>query len=186
MTYRNCLHAAASAALILAAGQAQAALASDDPFAGFAPLDRAELGEMRGGMVIGGIPVDFAVVIRTTVAGAIEQMGLQTTLTVNESGGIAGAQTASIGGGSGSATLPASADGLTTTLTDGATTIMHQVLKDQMTALVSNTTDGVVLNTSTEVNVTMPGFQQMAQTYYTQRHVSNINRDAVLVGLGRF
>ncbi|MEW5728002.1 MAG: hypothetical protein AB1918_09270, partial [Pseudomonadota bacterium] len=65
---RTCLAlpAALVAALAMPAA-AFAAMPADDPFAGLETVARAELGDMRGGMMINGIPVNFAVIIQTTV-----------------------------------------------------------------------------------------------------------------------
>ncbi len=187
----NNRHKAAVALLAAAAWlptQGWAAQPESDPFATFDALDRAELGGARGGMMIGGIPVDFAVVIRTTVEGAIAQ-GLQTTLTVNDQGGMGTATTTPIGDAGGTTMANNSSanngSGGVTMSVPGGTTILHQVIQDQVQTLIANTRSGVNLNHHTEVNVDMPGFNQMTQSYYAHSHVAQLGRDAALNGLGR-
>lgn len=164
--------------------QALAAMPDSDPFAQFDALDRAELGGARGGMMIGGIPVDFAVVIRTTVEGAVAQ-GLQTTLAVNDQGGVASATTTPIGDSSGGATVASNGSGGVTMSLAGGTTILHQVIQDQVQTLIANTRSDVTLNHHTEVNVDMPGFTQMSQSYQAHSLAGLLGRDAALNGLGR-
>lgn len=179
---RTCF-AAAAALMAAAALPAAAALAPDDPFTGLETVGRAELGDMRGGMMINGIPVDFAVVIRTTVEGALAANGLETTLTVNDAGGLAGATTQAIGS---EATMTGGGLGVTMTLAGGGTSILHQVRNGQIQALVSNSADAMTISHQTQVNVTMPNINQLSQTYFAHAHASQLNRDSVFVGLGRF
>ncbi|MBC7906407.1 MAG: hypothetical protein H7Y60_06620 [Rhodospirillaceae bacterium] len=169
-------------ALALAfAGPAQAA--QDDPFAALEPLGHAELGESRGGMMINGIPINFAIMIRTTVEGAVAQ-GLQTMLTVNDQGGLASSVTTAIGAATGT-TVTTNADGGMTMSLPTGTRIIHQVLADQITALIANTKNDVSLNQRTEVNVDLPGFHSLTQTWYGNNRAVHMGMDAAMSGLGR-
>ncbi len=70
------------------------ASANEDPFAGATALGRGQLAVLRGGMLIGGIPVNFAVTIRTTIQQAMQPAAvLETTLAIDDSGRLAGATT---------------------------------------------------------------------------------------------
>lgn len=162
---------------------AAASLAAADPFAGLTPLEPVELADRRGGMMINGIPMDFAVVVRTTVEGAVAQ-GLQTMLAVNDRGGLAGATTTAIGDTSGATLTPTSNGGLTLAVPDG-TTIIHQIQSDQVQALIANTKSGVSLNHRTEINVDLPGFNALTQTWYGNNRATQMGIDAAFSGLGR-
>lgn len=155
---------------------------ANDPFAGLESIGRADLGHMRGGMVINGIPVNFAVMIRTTVEGALAASGLQTMLTIDDTGGLAGMTTTALG----SEFPVASDDGMMMTLGGGDTAILHRVIDGQIQSLIANTLDEVTISHQTQINVTMPGFNQMARTYTSHSHVSSLGREAAMVGLGRF
>lgn len=188
-TDMTCLsaHTGLTAAAVLAAAlavclPAHAAPLQDDPFAGIEPLDLAELGESRGGMMINGIPINFAVVISTTVEGAVSQ-GLQTLLTVNDQGGLGSAVTTAIGTESGT-TVTANTDGSITMNLPTGTTIIHQVLADQITAMIANTTSNVELKQQTQVNVDLPGFQALTQTWYGNNRAAQMGVDAAMSGLG--
>ncbi len=160
-----------------------AARALDDPFTGLETVARAELGDMRGGMMVNGIPVNFAVIIQTTVQGALEANGLRTTLTVDDAGGLAGASTQAVGS---QAAMIGDGDGVSMTLADGGTSILHQVIDGHVQAVIANSADAVSISHQTQVNVTMPGFTQTAQTYFAHSHVSRLGLESAFVGLGRF
>lgn len=175
--------AVAAVMAVIVSPAASAAIAEDDPFAGLDAVARTELGDMRGGMMINGIPVNFAVVIRTTVEGALAANGLQTTLTVDDAGNLAGASSQAFGS---QATVTDGGNGVTMTLAGGGTSILHQVLDGQIQALVSNSANDVSISHQTQVNVTMPGFNQLTQTYFAHTRTSSMGREAAFVGLGRF
>ncbi|CAA7623920.1 hypothetical protein [Magnetospirillum sp. UT-4] len=179
-----CSTTAILAASLFAALPASAAIASD-PFSGLDALGGDELGRARGGMMINGIPVNFAVVIRTTIEGAMAQgmpAGLQTTLSVDDYGALAGATTIPIG----TAAVPADpkAGAVAMTLPSG-TSILHQVVDGQIQALIANMDDGVSLYHRTEVNVELPGFSQISQTWQVSSAAARMGRDAAQLGLGR-
>lgn len=168
----------------MAPAAALAAMADYDPFAAMEPLGRSALGELRGGMMIGGIPVDFAVVIRTTVEGAMAPMALQTVLKVDDAGGIGSTTTSATGGGT--AMTGAETDGFSMSYGNGATSILHQVIKDQVQAMITNAQDNVSISHATSVDVTMPGFTQLSQNHASQAQVSRLGYEAAVVGLGRY
>lgn len=158
-------------------------LAANDPFAGLAPLDHAELADRRGGMMINGIPMDFAVVVRTTVEGAVAR-GLQTLLTVNDRGGLASATTTPIGDTSGDALTPLAGGGMSLSLPTG-TRIIHDVEAGQIQSLIANTKGDVTLSHRTDVNVDLPGIYQLSQTWYGNSRAAQMGIDAAITGLGR-
>jgi hypothetical protein len=159
-------------------------LAASDPFAGLAPLDHAELAEHRGGMMINGIPMDFAVVVRTTVEGAVAQ-GLQTLLRVNDQGGLASATTTPIGDTGGASVKPTANGGMVLSLPTG-TSILHQVQAEQVQTLIANTKSNVNLNHRTEINVDLPGFNALTQTWYGNSRAAQMGIDAAIGGIGRW
>jgi hypothetical protein len=173
------LAVAAGLAPGLTAMPARAALA--DPFAGLAPMSASELGAHRGGMMVNGIPMDFAVTIRTTVEGAVAQ-GLQTVLAVNDHGGLASATTTPIGDTTGATLTPTAHGGLSLALPK--TTIIHDVSNGQIRSLLANTRSDVSVNQRTEVNVDLPGFSALTQTWYGTNRAAQMGIDAAFGGLG--
>lgn len=157
-------------------------VAAPDPFAELTPMEPAELAGHRGGMMINGIPMDFAVVIRTTVEGAIAQ-GLQTLLKVNDRGGLASSVTTPIGDTSDATVTPTAGGGLNLNLT-GGTTIIHDVQAGHIQALIANTKNDVSLNHKTEINVDLPGFHALSQTWYGTSRAAQMGIDAAFIGLG--
>lgn len=172
--------ALAAAAAVLVPGPSRAAIS--DPFAALPALDAGELGTARGGMMINGIPVNFSVVIRSTVGDSFAQ-GLQTTLSVDDRGGLARAETVPIGG-AGAGAIGTTSGGMTMTLPGGGA-IIHQIIHGQLRTQLANTSDHTVLSQITEINVEMPGFTQMSQTWRAHSHAGRMGRDAAMNGLGR-
>ena len=157
-------------------------VAAPAPFAGLAPMEPTELAGHRGGMMINGIPMDFAVVIRTTVEGAVAQ-GLQTLLAVNDKGGLASATTTPIGDTGAATVSPTAGGGLNLNLA-GGTTILHDIQAGQVQALIANTRSDVSLNHKTEINVDLPGFAALSQTWYGTSRAAQMGIDAAFTGLG--
>lgn len=174
---------AAAAITPLPLSPAWAAMPADDPFAGLETIGRSELGELRGGMMVGGIEVNFAVVIRTTVTDASGPLGLQTTLTVGDAGQLAQAITTAVGAGG---TLTPGANGVGVTMQGDGTSITHKVIQDQIQSLIANSASGRTITQTTDVNVTAPGFNAISQNHVTQSHVARIGYDSAMVGLGRY
>lgn len=172
-----------AAALAALPNSAYARVGDNDPFAAFEALDNAQMGGLRGGMVIGGIPVDFAVVIRSTVEGALAANGLQTTIAVNDQGGVGSVNTTTIG----TQGVASNTDGgMSLSLDGGATAILHQVIDGQIQAMLANSADARNISHQTQINVTMPGFESMAQTHFAYSHTASRTSDALMVALGRF
>lgn len=180
-TVPSLLVAAATLALAAPAG---AAMLDSDPFTGIAAMSPAELGSHRGGMMINGIPMDFAVVVKTTVDGALSQ-GLQTVLAVTPQGGLASATTTPIGTTTGATLAPTADGGMSFSLPSG-TTILHQVEQGQIQTLIANSRSDVSLNNRTEVNVDLPGFHALTQTWYGSSRAAQMGIDAARMGVGRF
>jgi hypothetical protein len=175
---------AAATMVVLMAGPAIATptFLGADAFAGLEPVCRAELGDLRGGMMIGGIPVNFAVVVRTTVENSLQSaMGLQTTLTIGANGGIATSNTSSIG-------LPSvttSGDGLLLSLGNGATNILQRISQDQVQTLVGNAAKDLTITHSTAIDVTVPGLLNTSHAFSSHQQVARMGVDSALAGLGR-
>jgi len=173
---------AAGAALLVAATPAFA-LQAGDPFADIAPIGRDFLRDMRGGMMIGGIPIDFAVVVSTTVQGATLPMsGLQTTLAINDAGGIGAAHTTPIGAAS---TAVAATGGFGLALPVGQTSIIQQVVRDQIQTLIANTAAGVAITHATTFDVTLPSFLNASRGFAANAMIARMGIDAAVAGVRR-
>jgi|GEM_PF-2802768 hypothetical protein len=175
--------AAALAAALALSAPAVASFAPADLFDDQARLSQDELGTARGGMMVNGIAMDFAIVIRSTVENAVSQ-GLQTVLTINDAGGLGSAVTTAIGADAGTALSTSPDGGMTMTLPAG-TTIVHEVLSNQVQSLIANTSNGVSLNHSTQVNVDLPGFTAQSQSWYSSSRALQASMEAALSGLGQ-
>lgn len=174
--------AAVLAASLVLAYPVCASVMIAEPFEDAAPLSLDEMEAARGGMMINGIAMDFAIVIRSTVDGALSQ-GLQTVLTVNDQGGLGSALTTAIGAGSDTPLTTNPDGGMTMNLPTG-TKIVHEVLAGQVQALIANTNNGVNLNQSTQVNVDLPGFTTQSQSWYSSSLSLHASTQAALSGLG--
>lgn len=163
----------------LAPSLAEAAISADDPFAGLASIGTSELGTLRGGMMIAGIPVDFAVTIRTAVGTAMNSAGLQTTLTVNDQGLMTSNSTVT---GHPNA-VTATPDSVAMDLAGGATHVLQQVNQGQVQTLISNTADNVVISHSTQVDVHMPGFLALQQNWVAGAHAGRMGAEAAMFSL---
>jgi hypothetical protein len=174
---------AVAATTALSPSPARAAMIADDPFAGLHAIESAELGDLRGGMLVGGIEVNFAVVIRTTVSGAGGPLGLETTLTVGNAGQLAQAITTAVGAGG---VVAPGTNGVGMTLQGGGTSITHKVVQDQIQSLIANSASNRTVTQTTDVNVTVPDFNVMSQTRFSHTHAARVGYDSAMVGLGRF
>jgi hypothetical protein len=177
---RLCIAAAALAAVLAGAGTAHAAMAPD-PLEGWEPIDRAELGEARGGMMINGIPINFALVMRSMVEGATTPHGLETIFTINDVGGIGSATTTAIGDDT--ATLTRTANGGFSLALPSGPTITHEALAGHITAMMHNSADGLTLTQQIDLNVELPGFTAAQQSWTALSRASRASLDAALSGL---
>ncbi len=171
---------AAGFILLLAAHPASAALAGEDPFAAFEPVSHEVMKQARGGMMIGGMTIDFAVVVGTTAQTATGQLaGLTTTLAINNAGGVGSAVTTASGG---PATLTTT--GARMSLDNDATSIMQQVINNQVQTLISNMANGITLSHTTTIDVTLPNFVHTNSVYSSQISAAQIGMEAALHGIG--
>ncbi|MGE5503280.1 MAG: hypothetical protein ACM31L_02545, partial [Actinomycetota bacterium] len=120
-----------------------------------------------------------------TVQGANGPVGLQTTLTLNDAGGLAGAITTAVGNPA-NAVIQQAANGLATVLQAGGTSISHTVIGDYLGTLIANRANGVTVSQTTDVNVTMPGFLAASHSYSTRTNVVQSGIDAARTSLGRY
>ncbi len=171
--------AAAMMAVLAGAGPAHAAMAAD-PLDGWEPIDIAELGEARGGMMINGIPINFALVMRSMVEGATPH-GLETIFTINDAGGIGSATTTAIGGDT--ATLTKTANGGFSLALPSGPTITHEALAGHITAMMNNTVDGVKMTQQVDLNIELPGFTAAQQSWASMSRASRASLDAAMSGL---
>ncbi len=142
---------------------------SPDPFLDLVTMDQGELAEHRAGMIVGGIPMDFAIVVRTTaeqaVAQGLENAGLQTVLTINHHGGIGSVVTTPLGN-----------------LGDG-TSFLHDVSGGQIATVIANTVSGVSINQNTEINAAFPGLQGRVQAWQGTARAGMLGGEAAQRGL---
>lgn len=147
------------------------AIAAEDPFAGFAAVGAGELADQRGGMMIGGIAIDFAVVVRTAISDAAHrQLALETTLLPTASAPVP-------------APMPAAQ---TTVAALGvATRVVQQVSADQLQTLISNAANGVSVSQSTTIDATLPTLRHAGQQFTSHWRAAGLGADAALAGLRR-
>ena len=174
------------AAMMLAPAAATAAAIFDaDPFNGQVPVPYGELRDLRGGMTIGGLSVDFAVVVSTTAQAAGQApIGLQTTLAINNAGGLGAVSTAPIGAAAQVAAAATAGGGVSVTLANNATQIVQQVTRDQVLTLIGNAANGMTITQHTDMNVTLPGFLTLNRQYNVRNQVANQVMSAAVFGLG--
>ncbi len=187
------------------------AFASEDPFAGLAALDQGQLASHRGGMMIGDIPVNFAVTIRTTVQQATRPLTtLQTTLVIDNSGRLAGSTTTvgmaapgnpavapggmpiSVSTGPAAPAL-SSADpaanirngGTTTVAIGNATNVIQQISSNQVQTLIANAANNVSISHSTSINAVLPSFLQANKAFTSQFQAAQLGYQAALAAVRR-
>ena len=66
------------------------------------------------------------------------------------------------------------------------TNIVHDVGVNQVQTLIANTRNNVNLNHRTDVNIDMPGFTAMTQTWYGNNRAAQLGIDAARGSLGRY
>ncbi|HIJ64077.1 MAG TPA: hypothetical protein HPQ04_15400 [Rhodospirillaceae bacterium] len=144
------------------------AIAAEDPFAGFPAVGAGELADQRGGMMIGGIAIDFAVVVRTAISDAANRhLALETTLLPS------------------AGPVPAPAAQTTVAALGEATRVVQQVSPSQVQTLISNAADGVSVAQSTTINATLPTLRQVGQQFASHWRAAGLGADAALAGLRR-
>lgn len=151
----------AGAALLMAAPGASA---GGDPFAGRAAVAAGDLASQRGGMMIGDIPVDFAVVVKTTVSDATDRPTVLETTLNPAAGPVAATVTAALG---------------------QATQVVQQISPGQLQTLVSNAANGVSIDHSTTINARLPTIRQASQQFAARLQAAGLAVDAALSGLRR-
>jgi hypothetical protein len=156
---------------------AQAAVA--DPFSGLPSLGSQELGSLRGGMTINGIPVDFAVTIRTAIDTAMNSAALETRLTFDDSGHMS--QTSSVTGTPNAVVSGPDTIGLM--LAGGATRMIQEITDAQVRTLISNSASNVNITRATQLDVHMPGFMGVQQNWVAGLQAARIGVEAALLGL---
>jgi hypothetical protein len=166
----------------LAATPAPAAIADPDPLEGLEPIALAELGEARGGMVINGIPINFALKMRTMVEDATP-FGLETVFTITDQGSLGSGTTSVLGGANGTTMTPTSS-GFALALPSG-TTIVHEAMNGQIRTYLGNVLDGVTLNQHVDLDVELPGMSAATQSWASSNLASRASLDAMLSGLRR-
>jgi len=166
----------------LAATPTHAAIVESDPLEGLEPIALAELGEARGGMVINGIPINFALKMRTMVEDATP-FGLETVFTITDQGGLGTGATTMIGGANGTTMTPTER-GFSLALPSG-TTIVHEAMNGQIRTYLGNVLDGVTLNQHVDLDVELPGMNAATQSWASTTLASRASLDAMLSGLHR-
>lgn len=156
---------------------------SSGEFGNLPVISRSELAEMRGGLTIGGLKMEFGANVRTFIDGVL---ALETGVRFTDSGaaiqqgtsggsssGLAGSSVI-VGGGAGAAlrdVLPSNVDlsalagasGVVINDSQGSTTALHQVTRDQIVSVLVNTAHNRHIRQELDVIVNVPNFKQFQQ-----------------------
>ena len=171
--------------LLLAPMAATAAPPDADPFAGLPALGGGELQAARGGMTIGGLSIDFAVVVETTAHAAGQApMGLQTTLAVSDAGHAGTATTTPVGTTPAGTTPVGTTPVASPTLPQTLTHITQDVGRDQVLTTITNAANGMSITQRTDLNVSLPNFLVATRTFSLQSQSARMGLEAALAGLG--
>ena len=170
---------------------------AEELFAGVAPVAAGDLAAQRGGMTIGGIPIDFAVVLRTTIRDATNhEVALETTLTPaaapvvmpsalpSAAPVVASAVPADAPAVVAAASEPQAVDTAAVALGE-ATRVVRQITPSQVQTLISNAANGVSVAQSTTINATLPTLRAASQLFAAHRGVAGLGADAARAGLMR-
>lgn len=157
---------------------------SSDEFGNLPVISRSELAEMRGGLTLGGLKMEFGANVRTFIDGVL---ALETGVRFTDSGaaiqqgtsggsssGLAGSSSVIVGGGAGAAlrdVLPSNVDlsalagasGVVINDSQGSTTALHQVTRDQIVSVLVNTAHNRRIRQELDVIVNVPNFKQFQQ-----------------------
>ena len=170
--YRKMLCCLGTAAFLASIQPARAMMLSDE-----------ELADLRGGFVLGGLQMDFAVTVETMVRNATEASGLATFLKIADDGGIAQSQTTAIGQGT---ELPTIIENATLFSTMGQETkILHRVMGNQIESLTQNRASDLSISQSTNIDVTMPGFLRMMDDWRGNSLIDRLSADSALLSTRR-
>ncbi|MGE3303035.1 MAG: hypothetical protein AB7M12_07950 [Hyphomonadaceae bacterium] len=182
-----------AAALVSAPGAHAAIVPADDPFAGTAVLDEAELGDLRGGFELpNGQQINFGVVVSTYAGGAL---ALQTELIVDATGASV-QQTIGALGRSLDALTPAErqalgldgVDGHGVVIADasGVTALVQNIANGGLQSIILNSASGRDLSQQVDVTITLPGFEAMQRLIGDELVGLHLHDDIarVLTGLG--
>lgn len=176
--------------MIVPGQQAQAALAPtafDDPFGGFQPLGAAELGQARGGFNVAGLDFNFSVSIETMLESPTETLRMTTQLALNEIGQLTPID--SLSQASEGAALPqinAVSGGVEMVAQGALAQIFHRFTGTSLETGGYNRSNDTVINTTTTVNVAMPGFLDKADLFNAGAMQNQISRDIAMMGATRF
>lgn len=168
--------------------QSPPAAAAVDPLDRFTPLAAEELSRLRAGLWVGTLKLDFAVRLETTLQRAEETFALRTTLRLNDQGdGFHSVHTevASAPGGGAALTSTAVPNGIEVQLGPDTTRIVHAITEKGVEAVIANTMDGVSIDNDLNLDITLPQFSGVTQTFLSRSRVSHIARDVGLYGLLR-
>lgn len=171
-----------------------AALSQDDPFGNLTPLQTHELAGLRGGFSVGVFEFDIGVVVSSATSGGFN---VTTTANLLPGGQITNAQTEFSQAGSqaqGHGDNPPAGGGplvygpgvnvpvvATTELSDGGISvnvdggdfvIVHQVNGTDVVTLMANASNGVSLETTVDLNISLENFSQI---------LNNLSRNAPLI-----
>ena len=169
---------------------------AEELFAGVAPVAAGDLAAQRGGMTIGGIPIDFAVVLRTTIRDATNhEVALETTLTpaaapvvmpsaLPSAAPVVASAVPADPAVVAAASEPQAVDTAAVALGE-ATRVVRQITPSQVQTLISNAANGVSVAQSTTINATLPTLRAASQLFAAHRGVAGLGADAARAGLMR-
>ncbi len=175
-----------------------------DNFSGLEVIAMEELGEMRGGLAIGGLEIDVGAVVRTIVDGQLALESHISLATANEIAAAIGADpvntalTTTPGGSNGVETSAgvnspaanvtieptnAAANPATNTRSNfvindakGLTQVIHDVSRNSVVSAIVNQANGRNIRQEVDINITVSNFREIQRAAALQRASSVLNR----------
>ncbi len=177
-----------------AAGQHAAAVdkQADDQFSSLEVIGLEELGDMRGGLRVGGLNIDVGAVVRSIVDGKLALESHISFATANEIAAAIGVT----GGTAGNAATP-TGDYVTIQSSNGAenptsnpasfvindakgfTQVMHDVTRDRVVSAIVNQADGRAIRQEIDVNITVSNFRELQRATAIQSASQALARSAL-------
>lgn len=145
-------------------------------------MDDAEMGDLRGGIRIGGVDVGFGAVV-TTYANGVR--ALETRLVWTDAGALVTEAIGSLGQRIEAMTPEQRAalglEGLTGGVViddaDGVTALAHNISKGSLQNIIVNSASGRDLTQTVDVTITLPSFEMVQQAFDVERFGLRVDAD---------
>lgn len=168
------------------------ALQTDDALSPYAALSEAALAELRGGMIVGAMHLDFVVTISSqaqrlddaAMGGAAGGFGLSTVLHLDDLGRVASA-TNVVSGTPATSTLPQAGQigDLEASVGDAQTQLIHQMGLHHLSMITRNTSDFTRIGQDTRIDLTARNLTALSQQVARNSLASRLGRTAGLAAL---